>query len=98
MPLERLVNRTGFSPRFIRLVGCLLFAGLTGLALLAWHLSRSNQLSGPISITNSPKPASVSAPEDGAVFHFRDLASLAGIDFRHMDGHTDMHYFPEVMG
>jgi hypothetical protein len=40
----------------------------------------------------------VTPADDSSAIRFRDLASLAGIKFRHEAGYTEMHYFPEVMG
>ena len=96
MPLERIVNRADFRPRLVRFAIGLLFAILVAVAGFAWHRSRSYQT--PALIPKTESAAIAAAPDKGAAIRFHDLAQSAGIDFVHVDGHTDIHYFPEVMG
>src|SRR5947209_7989389 len=46
-----------------------------------------------------PVPKDLPADESkNARISFRDLARVAGINFKHMDSPSDMHYVPEIMG
>jgi hypothetical protein len=99
MPLERLRNCTGMDSRLVYFGTSLLFGILVALVWLTWRQHQANQPPDHGPVEKQPITTSVpTANGDAIVIRFQDLAQLAGIDFLHVDGHTPMHYFPEVMG
>src|SRR5260370_17806230 len=98
MSLDQFGNRTGSSLRLTSFVSCLLFGTLIALGWMAWRQYRSKQFLGRSRSEEHPINAPITSPDrDALVIRFQDLAQSAGIDFLHVDGHTPMHYFPEVM-
>jgi hypothetical protein len=67
---------------------------VSALGIVAWYHPRTDRPgdTGPASLVES------STPPEGPRILFRDLAKAAGITFRHIDGRTDIHYVPEIMG
>src|SRR5947209_7691357 len=99
MSLDQLGNRTGPSLRLASFVSCLLFGTLIALGWIVWRQYRCKQFLDQIqSEEHSATPSATSPDGDALVIRFHDLALSAGIDFLHVDGHTPMNYFPEVMG
>src|SRR5437016_185324 len=79
--------------------GCLLLGSLAVAGAFLWQRGRASPEGShqppPVETTAA---ATVDGPDDGIRVHFAELARQAGIAFRHEDGRTPMHYFPEVMG
>src|SRR6266581_4849262 len=98
MLLVRLVHWAGLSLRSVCFIGLFFVAILIALTWSAWPRSPPNQPLNAKPILDSVLPGAVTPADEGSAIRFRDLASLAGINFRHEAGYTEMHYFPEVMG
>lgn len=71
---------------------CVVAVLVSALGLLAWHNRPADN--------SAPPEAAREKPVAGESVHvqFRNVASSAGVSFRHVDGRTDMHYVPEIMG
>jgi hypothetical protein len=78
------------------LAGCLVLATASTLTWLAWQKARS-EFDQVEQVIAEPARHAIALPDELSI-SFRELASIAGIDFQHVDGHTAMQYFPEVMG
>jgi hypothetical protein len=84
--------------RFALVLGaCTSFAVIFGLIwLVIPSLEKHSSLRS--ATKDVPWQSEAVAPSDHLPIRFVDLANSAGIAFTHIDGHTPMHYFPEVMG
>jgi hypothetical protein len=65
----------------------------SALGLVAWRHAPTDRRAAV-----AEPDASSTTSSEGVRIHFRDLARVAGITFEHIDGRTDMHYVPEIMG
>jgi hypothetical protein len=74
----------------------LIVAAISVWGLRSWHSVRANNVpqQQPVKVATPVEPES----HPSVRILFRDLAKAAGIDFHHVDGKTDMHYVPEIMG
>jgi enediyne biosynthesis protein E4 len=79
----------------LALLLCLSFLAALLLFLVSLSLLRPSSVPDDERALFLPEP---STPSDAETIRFVDLAKAAGVSFGHIDGHTAMHYFPEVMG
>src|SRR5947209_5014302 len=85
-------------PRVALFLGaCMSVAGIFGLIRLAIP-SFEKESSFQSTTERVPWQSETEAPSEHLPIRFVDRANSAGIAFTHIDGHTPMHYFPEVMG
>jgi hypothetical protein len=66
-------------------------ASASALGLKAWYRPRAEVPTSVERVTAAPKAEPVR-------IHFRELAKAAGVNFRHQDSPSEMHYVPEIMG
>lgn len=81
---------------FVYLSVFVALASASAFGLHAWNRPGAAQ--------PSPTPAPVGSPGgaapkvEAARIHFRELAKTAGVNFKHQDSPSEMHYVPEIMG
>src|SRR5713226_2291565 len=80
---------------YLVVIVALAFASVLGLR--AWYRPRPVDSTAPTA-TASPSASPIGPKTEPARIHCRELAKAAGLNFRHQDSPSEMHYVPEIMG
>src|SRR5437588_2738586 len=84
--------------RAVALTGlCLMLAAGAGGARLGCSSTSSHE-TAEVTLPRDVPAAGKDVADDGTRISFRDLAKAAGINFKHSDSPSEMHYVPEIMG